>query len=41
MITDMLNKNVLVTLYGEDENYTHYIWDVIVAAIIYEYCTKF
>ena len=34
MITDMLNKNVLVTLYGENEDYTHYIWDVIVAAII-------
>ena len=33
-ITDMLNKNVLVTLYGEDADYTHYIWDVIVAAII-------
>lgn len=34
LITDMLNKNVLVTLYGENEDYTHYIWDVIVAAII-------
>jgi len=34
MITDMLNKNVLVRLYGENEDYTHYIWDVIVAAII-------
>ena len=34
VITDMLNKNVLVTLYGEDSKYTHYIWDVIVAAIV-------
>jgi inosine-uridine nucleoside N-ribohydrolase len=34
MITDMLNKNILVKLYGENENYTHYIWDVIVAAIL-------
>ena len=34
IITEMLNRNVLVTLYDENENYTHYIWDVIVAAII-------
>jgi len=34
VITDMLNRNVLVTLYGENEAYTHYIWDIIVAAII-------
>ena len=33
-VTNMLNKNVLVQLYGENEAYTHYIWDVIVAAII-------
>jgi len=33
-ITDMLNKNVLVQLFGANEAYTHYIWDVIVAAII-------
>ena len=33
-VADMLNKNVLVQLYGENENYTHYIWDIIVAAII-------
>ena len=34
IVTDMLNKNVLVTLYGENSDYTHYIWDVIVAAIV-------
>lgn len=34
IITEMLNRNVLVTLYGENDGYTHYIWDVIVAAII-------
>jgi inosine-uridine nucleoside N-ribohydrolase len=34
VITDMLNKNILVTLYGQNPDYTHYIWDVIVAAII-------
>ena len=34
VVTDMLNKNVLVTLYGENADYTHYIWDVIVAAIV-------
>ena len=34
LITEMLNRNVLVTLYGNDDKYTHYIWDVIVAAII-------
>lgn len=33
-ITDMLNKNVLVKLYADNPAYTHYIWDVIVAAII-------
>jgi inosine-uridine nucleoside N-ribohydrolase len=34
IITDMLNRNVLVKLYGENADYTHYIWDVIVAAIL-------
>ena len=34
IVTDMLNKNVLVKLYGDDVNYTHYIWDIIVAAIV-------
>ena len=34
VITDMLNKNILMTLYDENADYTHYIWDVIVAAII-------
>jgi len=34
IITDMLNNNVLVTLYGENADYTHYIWDVLVSAII-------
>lgn len=34
IITEMLNRNVLVSLYGENADYTHYIWDVIVAAII-------
>jgi inosine-uridine nucleoside N-ribohydrolase len=34
VITEMLNRNVLVTLYGNNEAYTHYIWDVIVAAVI-------
>ena len=34
LITDMLNKNVLVKLYGDNADYTHYICDVIVAAIV-------
>ncbi|MDR2584615.1 MAG: nucleoside hydrolase [Prevotellaceae bacterium] len=34
IITDMLNRNVLVKLYNDNEDYTHYIWDVIVAAIL-------
>ena len=34
IITEMLNRNVLVSLYGNNPDYTHYIWDVIVAAII-------
>jgi inosine-uridine nucleoside N-ribohydrolase len=34
IITDMLNKNVLVQLFGENAEYTHYIWDILVAAII-------
>jgi inosine-uridine nucleoside N-ribohydrolase len=33
IITDMLNKNVLMELY-KNEGYTHYIWDVLVAAIL-------
>lgn len=34
IITEMLNRNVLVKLYGDNPDYTHYIWDVIVAAVI-------
>ncbi len=34
IITDMLNRNVLVRLFENDADYTHYIWDIIVAAIL-------
>ncbi|MCL1922197.1 MAG: nucleoside hydrolase [Kiritimatiellaeota bacterium] len=34
IVKRMLDTNVLVKLYGENADYTHYIWDVIVAAII-------
>ena len=34
IIADMLNRNVLVTLYEQNEDYTHYIWDIIVSAVI-------
>ena len=37
VITEMLNRNILVTLYGNNADYTHYIWDVIVAAIIIDH----
>jgi len=36
VITEMLNRNELGTLYDQNENYFQYIWDVIVAAIIME-----
>ena len=34
IVKKMLDTNVLVKLYGDNADYTHYIWDVIVAAII-------
>jgi inosine-uridine nucleoside N-ribohydrolase len=34
VITEMLNRNVLVSLFGKDPEYSHFIWDVIVAGIL-------